>query len=28
VRVLGEEGELIRKLTLDPTRNYQAQETG
>jgi hypothetical protein len=23
VRVLSEDGELIRRLTLDPTRNYQ-----
>jgi transposase InsO family protein len=28
VRVLGEEGELIRQLIIDPARNYQAQETG
>ncbi len=28
MRVLGDEGELIRQLTIDPTRNYQAPETG
>jgi hypothetical protein len=26
VRVLSEDGELIRELTLDPTRDYQPQE--
>ena len=25
VRVLSEEGEVLRRLTLDPSRNYQAQ---
>jgi hypothetical protein len=28
VRVLAEDGTLIRELTLDPTRNYQPQEPG
>jgi hypothetical protein len=26
VRILSEEGELIRHLTLDPSRDYQPQE--
>lgn len=28
IRVLDEDGELLRHLTLDPTRDYQRQETG
>jgi hypothetical protein len=26
VRVITEQGELLRELTLDPSRNYQPQE--
>ncbi len=28
VRVLSEEGELLRRLTLDPTRNYEPLGVG
>ncbi len=28
VRILTEDGELIRELTIDPTRNYQPRQTG